>query len=157
MAPLDLIVLDDGHKTAQARGELARVLGVAIPAGWPHFPEAFAPGGPGADPHWPSYLIVSPADASLIGNGGYYGPPAAGAVEIGYEIAPAFRGRGFATAFVRTLIARAFADPAVDAVIAHTLAEKNASNAVLKKAGFAYVEEKSDADVGAVWLWRRAR
>ncbi len=155
---VELIPVQEAHKAALTGGNLAELLSASIPAGWPHFPEAFTPGGPGGDPAWPGFLIVSRAAGSLVGNGGFYGPPdAAGAVEIGYEIAPAFQRRGFATAFVRALIARAFADAKVSAVIAHTLAGENASNAVLRKAGMTFDSAHADPEVGPVWRWRIAR
>jgi [ribosomal protein S5]-alanine N-acetyltransferase len=66
------------------------------------------------------------------------GPPKDGAVELGFEIAEARRGRGLATAATQAMLAEAFADDRVTEVIAHTLAERNASNRVLEKAGFQY-------------------
>jgi ribosomal-protein-alanine N-acetyltransferase len=74
----------------------------------------------------------------LVGWGGFKGPPQAGVVELGYEIAECRRDRGIATAAVR-------------AVIAHTLPQRNASNRVLEKVGFAFDDETlEDGDV----VWR---
>jgi RimJ/RimL family protein N-acetyltransferase len=134
---------------------LGALLGLSVPDGWPQFPEAFAPSAREPDKRWPGYLFVHLAERALVGNGGFVGPPnAEGEVEIGYEIAPGYWNRGFATSAVRAILRYAFAAENVRAVIAHTLAERNASNAVLKKAGFVFVAERPDPEVGAVWLWR---
>jgi RimJ/RimL family protein N-acetyltransferase len=55
------------------------------------------------------------------------------------------------------MVQRAFDDPAVRAVDAHTLGVPNASTRVLEKSGFAKVAELIDPDEGPVWQWRRAR
>jgi RimJ/RimL family protein N-acetyltransferase len=90
-------------------------------------------------------------DAELVGWGGFKGAPADGRVEVGYEIAPARQGRGLATAALRAMVAEAFADDRVGEVIAHTLAEPNASNRVLEKVGFHFDGETLER--GAV-VWR---
>jgi [ribosomal protein S5]-alanine N-acetyltransferase len=41
--------------------------------------------------------------------------------------------------------------------VAHTLAETNASNAVLRKAGMSFVAEVDDPEVGKTWRWRISR
>jgi ribosomal-protein-alanine N-acetyltransferase len=41
--------------------------------------------------------------------------------------------------------------------VAHTLAETNASNAVLRKAGMSFVAEVDDPEVGKAWRWRISR
>jgi RimJ/RimL family protein N-acetyltransferase len=93
----------------------------------------------------------------LVGWGGFKGPPGVdGVVEVGYAIAPAREGRGLATAAARALVDEAFADERVVAVVAHTLAEANASNRVLEKAGFAHDGEATDGD-RPVWRFRRER
>ena len=80
-------------------------------------------------------------------------------MEIGYEIAPEHRNRGFATEATRAMIDYAFAhaDARVAAVVAHTLAETNASNAVLRKAGMSFVAEVDDPEVGKAWRWLISR
>lgn len=90
----------------------------------------------------------------LVGNGGFVArPDTNGEVEIGYEIAPAFRCRGLATAAARALLAHAFADGEVTAVVAHTLAEPGPSDAVLRKIGMSKVGESIDTEVGVIWRW----
>jgi hypothetical protein len=45
----------------------------------------------------------------------------------------------------------------VEAVIAHTLPERNASVRVLEKTGFALDGESTDDDAGTVWRFRLER
>src|SRR5690606_15843119 len=69
-----------------------------------HSLEAITTGGVPA--RWYTHLFFAPGDdGAVIGIGGFKGPPEDGAVEIGYEIAPALRGRGRASAAARSLIA----------------------------------------------------
>ena len=79
----------------------------------------------------------------MIGGGGYKGKPTAeGMVELGYEITSNYRNNGYATEMARGLIAHAFTNNMVKSIIAHTLAEENASTKVLQKCGFKKVQEK---------------
>ena len=71
-----------------------------VPAGWPEFPESitFSIAKLKERPDeadWWMHLFLDP-DGRLVGSGGFVGPPANGVAEIGYEIAPEFRGRGYA-------------------------------------------------------------
>jgi RimJ/RimL family protein N-acetyltransferase len=163
---LRLIAVEPFHLEALSRGkrELEEVLGVAVPDGWPQFPEAFAPpeGGPSRSERpptdWHNYFFVHPREHALVGNGGFAGDPDdSGVVEIGYEIAPEHQNRGFATEAARAMIDYAFAHEEVTAVVAHTLAETNASKAVLRKAGMSFVAEVPEPEVGKVWQWRTRR
>lgn len=163
---LRLIAIEQVHVGALTRGkrELAKILGVTVPDGWPHFPEAFSrqAGGPRRSERrpteWPGYFFVHPRERALVGNGGFAGAPDdSGAVEIGYEIAPEYRNRGFATEAARAMIDHAFAHEDVGAVVAHTLAGTNASGSVLRKAGMSFVAETDDPEVGKTWRWRITR
>jgi [ribosomal protein S5]-alanine N-acetyltransferase len=105
-------------------------------------------------PEWWNYLFIHQHDVRLIGTGGYKGPPHVdGAVEIGYEIAESYRNRGLAREAAKGLCDNAFKHPEVSAVIAHTLAEENASVALLRKLGFQFVEEIMDVEDGLIWKW----
>ena len=44
-------------------------------------------------------------------------------------------------------------DAGLEAVVAHTLAEENASTAVLRKNGFVRAGDIDDPDEGTVWRW----
>jgi len=164
---LRLVAVEPFHVEALSRDkrELAEVLGVAVPDGWPQFPEAFAPPEDGGSRRserpptdWRDYFFVHPRERALVGNGGFTGDPDdSGVVEIGYEIAPEHRNRGFATEAARAMIGYAFAHEEVRAVVAHTLAETNASNTVLRKVGMSFVAEVGDPEVGKAWRWRISR
>jgi ribosomal-protein-alanine N-acetyltransferase len=143
---------------------LATRLGHAVAPGWVTFTGALErmreklAADPG-DPRWGTCFFVAgePPALELVGWGGFKGPPGeAGTVEIGYEIAAGRRGRGLATAAARTMVAEAFADPAIRRVIAHTLPEPNASNHILGKLGFAFDGDTLEHGRPA-WRWALAR
>jgi RimJ/RimL family protein N-acetyltransferase len=141
----------------------AELIGSSVPDGWPEFPEAVgftlehlqtAPEGARA---WTMQFFVDHGSGCLLGSGGFAAPPADRAVEIGYEVAPEFRGRGFGTAAARALVERAVASGEVDRVIAHTMPGPNPSTGVLVSLGFEHVAEQEDPDVGTVWEWSWTR
>ncbi|MBK7453343.1 MAG: GNAT family N-acetyltransferase [Anaerolineales bacterium] len=141
--------------------DLAEILQLNIPDSWPNFPEAFAVLVNESDESeqfpvdWHGYFLILPKDHILIGSGGFKGKPdESGTVEIGYEIASEHWNRGFATEAAQGMIAYAFAHKDVHAVIAHTLAEINASNTVLKKVGMNFIAEVDDPEEGKIWRWQ---
>jgi [ribosomal protein S5]-alanine N-acetyltransferase len=156
----DLAVLDAALEGDEALG---RVLDVKVAEGWNGFPDALrrtrdsVAERPGRV-EWGTRFFLAREPPTLVGWGGFKGPPAAGMVEIGYEIAPGWRGRGLATEAAGLLVAAAFDDPTVTDVIAHTLPERNASVRVLEKLGFARDGEiEDDEHVGAAWRHLRRR
>jgi ribosomal-protein-alanine N-acetyltransferase len=135
---------------------LARALGHAVVPGWATFREALPPlrNALVEEPNgqaWGTRFFVIGDPRELVGWGGFKGPPNDGVVEVGYEIAEARQGLGLATAATNAMVAEAFCDDWVTRVIAHTLAERNASNRVLEKAGFTYDGEASE---GGESVWR---
>jgi RimJ/RimL family protein N-acetyltransferase len=156
---LELIPVQREHKIAFQKGipSFREKISLTIPPDWPQFPEAFHISDPELAENlvWPAFLFVCRAEACLVGNGGFAGNlNSEGEVEIGYEIAPCYQNKGFATEAVRQMLQYAFARTEVSAVIAHTLAAENASNAVLKKVGMSFMEELPNDEVGKVWRWR---
>jgi ribosomal-protein-alanine N-acetyltransferase len=147
------------------RAALERRLDCDVADGWVVFAPALQrardvlavdPGGA----RWGPRLFVVDAPRTLVGWGGFKGPPGDdGVVEIGYAIAPAWEGRGVATAAAGALVDEAWATPAVRAVTAHTLtgADGAGSVRVLEKLGFAHDGENLDGDVGLVWRFRLDR
>jgi RimJ/RimL family protein N-acetyltransferase len=138
---------------------LARAVGREVVPGWVTFTEALGPTrdaavAAGGETRWGARFFV--AGEELVGWGGFKGPPCDGVVEIGYEVAESRAGRGLATAAADAMVREAFADASVSAVIAHTLAERNASNRVLEKAGFRF-DAASEEDGARVWRFRRDR
>ncbi|MGD8167009.1 GNAT family N-acetyltransferase [Herbiconiux sp. P16] len=140
--------------------ELSALLGCPIPAGWPEFPEAI--------PHtlavlenrpdesgWWMYFFLDAESGALVGSGGFAGAPVDRQVEIGYEIAPEHRRRGYATAAVLALIDRAVSSGEVDRMLAHTLRADERSPAVLRASGFAETGQRVDPDDGELTVWLR--
>lgn len=142
--------------------ELGRALGCEVADGWDVFPEALRAtrDAVAADPgstRWGVRLFLLEDPRTLVGWGGFKGPPRDGTVELGYAVAPGWEGRGLATAAVAALLDEAFAHPGVRAVVAHTLPEAGASGRVLEKSGFVRDGEGLDPEVGTVWRYRLAR
>jgi len=107
---------------------------------------------------WLTFFPIHKQDNKLIGSGGYKGKPTEiGTVEIGYEIAPGYRNKGLATEMTEALISNAFKDNRVKTVIAHTLAQENASTKILINFGFEKIEEINDPDDGLIWKWELKR
>ncbi len=138
---------------------LARALGAVVPPTWPpEYLDAAAiqytldrlADGPENDGWW-MYFIVLKGDAggrTLIGSGGYKGPPSAdGTVEVGYGIVSDHRRRGYAVEATHGLLGKAFAQPSVRRVIAETLPELTPSIGVLHKCGFRPIGEGSEPGV----------
>jgi RimJ/RimL family protein N-acetyltransferase len=107
--------------------------------------------------HWGGYIAVDPDTREVIGSCAYKSAPSdEGVVEIAYHTYPMFERRGYATAMARELIALASDAPGVRRILAHTLAEPNASTRVLTKAGMEFVGDVVDPDDGRVWRWQVA-
>ncbi len=141
---------------------LAAHLGTPVAPAWLEFPEVL----PlwlqtvRADPTllpWTAYGYFDRATGRLVGGGGFKGRPTqAGEVEIGYGLAPEVRGRGLAVEAATALVRWAQAQPDVQLVTAHTLAENNPSTGVLQRIGFVRTAELVDPDDGPVWRWELA-
>ena len=107
-----------------------------------------------ADRPWSMQFFIDHATGRLLGSGGFAAPPVDRTVEIGYEVAPEYRGRGFGAAAARALVACAVASGAVDDVVAHTLPGPTPSTGVLVSLDFEHVADQQDPEVGVVWEWR---
>jgi [ribosomal protein S5]-alanine N-acetyltransferase len=106
------------------------------------------------DPWMYGFAVQHLDDGTLIGMGGFKGPPDAdGVVEIAYGIVAAYQGRGYATEVARALMGYATESGRAITIRAHTLPEANASTRVLEKCGFRRVGEVTDPEDGPVWRW----
>ena len=156
-APIVVTPATGSHLELLAHDEtaFANEFGLRVAPGYLEFPEALEHAlrtlRAGAPPEWATHLFIHAADRALIGIGGYTGPPDDGTVEIGYCLAPAYRGRGLATAAAAELVARARA-AGVRSVQAHTLAVPNPSTGVLTALGFTRTAE-IDSEEGPLWRW----
>jgi RimJ/RimL family protein N-acetyltransferase len=150
------LTLDRAEVLLEGPEAFTRRFGYRVAEGYLAFPEALPATVEalrnGMDPGWFSHLIIDPAATTVVGLGGFTGPPSDGSVEIGYSVAPAHRGRGHATEAARRWIDIA-TSRGVTLVCAHTLAQGNPSTAVLLRLGFRRTAELTDPEVGAVWRW----
>jgi ribosomal-protein-alanine N-acetyltransferase len=106
-------------------------------------------------PEWFGHLVIEGESQQMVGVCSLKGPPVEGTVEIAYYTFPGFEGRGIGTAMARFTLDRAIVLQDVRRVIAHTLAEHNASTRILEKIGMRFVCEEMEDGV-AVWLWEAA-
>ncbi|MFF4589133.1 GNAT family N-acetyltransferase [Streptomyces sp. NPDC001388] len=97
-------------------------------------------------PEFGLYVVVRREDGRAIGSMGFHAAPDEdGRTEIGYDLVPAARGRGYATEALRTLAGWALARDDVQRLFA-TVERGNApSRAVLERAGFVRVWEGEGA------------
>lgn len=84
------------------------------------------------------YHLVRASDGLVIGEMGFHQPPADGVVEVGFGLAEASRGAGYASEALTELIRWAFSRPGVDQIVARTLDSNMAAQNVLTRAGFTY-------------------
>jgi RimJ/RimL family protein N-acetyltransferase len=144
-----------------SRERFGDLIGSPVPDGWPEFPEAIAftlaqLADPDADPAWTMQFFIDEDTGLLVGSGGYVTPPVDRTVEIGYEVAPEFRGRGLGVGAARALVDGAVRSGDVDHVVAHTLPGPNASTGVLASLGFRHTGEQTHPEEGTVWGWELA-
>lgn len=76
-------------------------------------------------------------DNRWVATGGFKGSPQRGCVEIGYRVHPTYRRRGLATALIEWLCQQAAAAQ-VRLILAVTEPDNDASQAVLRQAGFVH-------------------
>ena len=94
---------------------------------------------------------------ALIAGAGFFGPPKDGRVEIGYSVAAAARGRGYATEIVTELCTFAFSHEDVHTVVAHTSLDNVASWRVLLRGGITPRPDRSQTGAIKYALERASR
>lgn len=94
------------------------------------------------------YWVLTPpavAQRTLIGNGGFKGPPSAdGVIEIGYSIVPEQRRRGLATEACLALMTWALRDPRVRLLTAETFPHLTPSIGVMRNLGMVHLGDGSE-------------
>jgi len=111
---------------------------------------ARSPGDPGG---WVQFTVEERGDGGLVGDVGM--SPAddePGVIKIGYTIAPAFQGRGYATEAVAALIDYAFDTLGADVVRAYASAENAPSIRVAEKVGMRLIERFEGIDGTVRWF-----
>jgi len=112
--------------------------------------EGRSPGDPGG---WVQFTVEQRNGGRLVGDVGM--SPAdeePGVIKIGYTIAPAFQGRGYATEAVQALIAYAFDTLGADVVRAYASAENAPSIRVAEKVGMRLIERFEGVDGSVRWF-----
>ena len=98
---------------------------------------------------WVTNVIWDDERRVAVGHAGYHGPPdARGMVEVGYEVDPAYRRRGYARAALESLLGRAAREPDVRIVRASVGPDNVASLRLLSQYGFVEVGEQWDDEDG---------
>ncbi|WP_191247620.1 GNAT family N-acetyltransferase [Amycolatopsis deserti] len=109
-----------------------------------------------ADPgvaDWLAGAIAGPD--GVVGRAGYHGPPdERSAVEVTYEIEPAWRRRGYARAALNALVARAVGEPGVHSVRAVIRPHNTASRRLVVTSGF--IETGEELPDGPWVVYERA-
>lgn len=105
----------------------------------------------GFRPPWIGYFFMD--GESVVGTGGYKGPPGESGVEVSYGVVPAFERRGYGTSICRHLVEMASEEKPELRIFARTLMEENASTKILKRNGFQWVGIVNDLEDGDVWEW----
>ena len=99
------------------------------------------------------WVMVETETDTVVGDIGFIRPPDdAGEIEVGYSVVPSRRRRGYATEALAALVAWAFEQPGVTAILAGTDPDNDPSQRVLRSAGF----EVTDATPAEI-RWRRER
>lgn len=95
---------------------------------------------------------------TMVGHCGYHGAPdGTGMVEIGYQVGPPYRRRGYAIEAIRGLIANAFADERIVRVRASIGPGNEPSLAMTAKLGFVRVGEQIDEIDGLEYVFELTR
>jgi RimJ/RimL family protein N-acetyltransferase len=145
-----------GHLAAILRDPktLGDLLKVSIPDNWPQHPETFAQASEALQHNpllrfsgWWVYVFVHAEERVLVGSGRIIAPspfrPATVAIDC--EIAPAFRGRGFAAEALCGLMRYAFTRPGIEVVQAQSDAQDQACSKLLVKLGMRKMEAQPSA------------
>lgn len=123
---------DPGNPPVVAGASLADLLpaGLVPGLGWPQPDDLVGLASS------PATLLIA-VDGAVAGGTGPHGvPDEQGVLEIGYGIAPAYRGHGVATTAVGRLCRRLFADPDVRAISAEMLEGNAPSWLLVERLGF---------------------
>ena len=100
----------------------------------------------GAPGQFGPFLVHRVDDDVVVGEIGGAFVDEEGTIEIGYAVVESQRNRGYATAAIEAVVARARTASEVRRILAHAPLDRPQSGRVLEKAGFSMVREMDDAD-----------
>jgi ribosomal-protein-alanine N-acetyltransferase len=101
------------------------------------------------DADWITRLIVDASSGSAVGRAGFHGPPdAAGMVEVGYEVDPDQRRKGYARTALGILLETARGEPGIVTVRASVRPGNVASLSLVEAHGFRPVGRQWDEEDG---------
>ena len=101
---------------------------------------------------WTGYFARR--DGQWVGVCAFVDAPKDGEVEIAYGTVPGFEGQGIASAMANWLIARAFAEAEVTAVVANTTPAHNTSTRILETRDFVRDGTVHDTEIDEAWHWK---
>ena len=138
------------------------VLGIVLPESWPDADDTrhlerwrTDMAGENRVAPWRARAITLRSGALMIGHAGFHGPPDdEGAIEIGYTIFPAFRGRGYATEAARRLLDMA-KELGAKTFRASVSPDNAPSLAIVKKLGLVKTGERMDDVDGLEFVFER--
>ena len=106
------------------------------------------------DEPWVTGIIWDEELGVAIGKAGFHGSPDEdGMVEVGYEVDPAYRRRGYARAALQAMLDRAVADPAVRVLRASISPDNEPSLNLVASFGFERNGEQWDEEDGLEWIF----
>lgn len=108
-----------------------------------------SPGEPGG---WVQLSMMERESGRLVGDVGLSPADESGVIKVGYTVAPAFQGRGYATEAVGALVVYAFDRLGADVVRAYASANNVPSVRVAEKAGMHLVERFEHRRGDEVWF-----
>ncbi|WP_245533420.1 GNAT family N-acetyltransferase [Actinoalloteichus spitiensis] len=161
---LDLVALDSEALSLVVAGDVAgleRTLDVAVPAEWPAVvPARLRLAQLTEDPSelpWLVRAMVDRAERRIVGVTGFHGrPDDQGRAEVGYEVLPGDRRRGYAREALLALADWANASGAALTCVASVAPTNEASLSLVRSLGFRPVAERLDPVDGVELVFERA-
>lgn len=143
----------------RAVAELEAELGAHLPEEWcPSVPARQRLAQLAADPTaqpWLVRAVVHRDQLDVVGHVGFHGPPRGGRVEVGYEIMPGHRRKGYAREATRALLDWAAGTGAVQVCMACIRPDNAASLGLAAELGFRPAGRRRDARDGALEVHER--
>jgi RimJ/RimL family protein N-acetyltransferase len=161
---LDLVALEPPTLRAIESGDVKaveRALAASIPAGWTEaIPARMRLAQLAADPSEQPWLVramVLRETREVVGSVGFHAPPdERGRVEVGYDVTPAHRRRGYAREAILALTGWAFGSGRARVCVASISPANAASLMLARSLGFERVGEQIDEIDGLEHVFERA-